>query len=436
MEIAYSVAVMGDIHAAVRAALLQAPEVETGGVFFGTHSDRAIRIETWRPIACEHSQGPSLIFTGRDRVELACLIEVARRSADLKELEPLGWFVSHPRTGVSLTPSDIEIYNGFFPYPWQVTLALQPATNGKTRAGFFAREAGGNLRSAASYLEFELEPVDVPAPVASSSIFSWAESSQSSEPPAENKLAGPPASYVPPAGPRAVTPHPQDVSEPRGSIEDAPVTGFWSRIGRLPAGWLWAIPVLLVLAVGAVLLLKQRSSPSLEPFSLRVFDSQRTLQVEWDRNTPLMSQARTAVLDIRDGGKSTRYAMSPDEIHAGSMSYVRQTGDVDLVMTVYPATGPAVQGFGRLLAPPDAPANKAANTGAPSGNTAAPPNAPGMEELRAERDALRDQVARLEEQVRKEAAEKNRLQDLTRILENRLQIGGNPTPRAEIKQDK
>ena len=57
-------------------------------------------------------------------------------------------------------------------------------------------------------------------------------------------------------------------------------------------------------------------------------------------------------------------------------------------------------------------------------------------ELRGERDALRAQVARLEENARKEAAEKNRLQDLVRILENRLNLGANPNSGSDAKQDK
>ena len=36
----------------------------------------------------------------------------------------------------------------------------------------------------------------------------------------------------------------------------------------------------------------------------------------------------------------------------------------------------------------------------------------------------------------KEAAEKNRLQDLVRILENRLNAGPNPNPGSDTKQDK
>jgi len=420
LEVEYSPAVLSEIAGAARAALREAPkgELEIGGVLFGEHEAGSIRIQTWRPIDCQHTEGPSLRLLARDRVELACLLELARRTGgDLKDLQPVGWFVSHPRAGVRLSPSDLEIFNGFFPYPWQVTLAFQPVAEGCARAGFFVREAGGRLKSDSSYREFEIEPRDLPAPAETVPIFSWAGSSQPLDPPAERKASAISANQEP-LGIR----HVADIQMP-DIAADSQEQGSFKR-GR----WLWAIAILLRLGIGGFLL-KQRSSPRFESFPLRVFDARQTMQVEWDRNAALMQGARSAVLDIRDAGKSTRFALSPDEIRAGSMSYARQSGDVDLVMTVYPPTGPAVQGFGRLLAPPDAPGKKQGET-PPS---AAPSDAT---ELRAERDALRAQVTRLEENVRREAAEKNRLQDLVRILETRLNVGSNPNSGSDTKQDK
>ena len=425
LQVEYSLAVLTEIAAAARAALLEAPKgaaLEMGGVLFGTHEVSSIRIHTWRPIDCQHSEGPSLRLLARDRVELACMLELARRTEDLKDLQPVGWFVSHPRAGVRLSPSDLEIFNGFFPYPWQVTLALQPVAEGRTRAGFFAREAGGSLNSDSSYREFEIEPLDLPAPAETVPIFSWAGTSQRLELPSERKPSSISASH----DAAVIRPIP-NIQMP-AMAKDSQTQGFLKRV-RLPPGWLWAVPILLTCGSGG-LLLKERSSPRFEPFPLRVFDSRQTMQVEWDRNSPLMQAARAAVLDIRDSGKSTRYALSPDEIRAGAMSYVRQSGDVDLVMTVYPPTGLAVQGFGRLLAPPEAPRKKPEDTAPP------PVAASDSTELRAERDALRAQVTRLEETVRKEAAEKNRLQDLVRILENRLNVGSKPSSGSDTKQDK
>jgi proteasome lid subunit RPN8/RPN11 len=420
VEVEYSLTVLSEIAAAARDALLEAPkgDLEIGGVLFGEHEAGSIRILTWRPIDCEHTEGPSLRLLARDRVELACLLELARRTEDLKDLQPVGWFVSHPRAGVRLSPSDLEIFNGFFPYPWQVTLALQPVAEGRARAGFFVREAGGSLKSDSSYREFEIEPLALPAPAETVPIFSWAGTSQRFEPPAERKPSGIAASQEPPAFRQVPDIKMPDVaadSQPQGS--------------RKRVRWLWAIAILLIAGIGGFVL-KERSSPRFEPFRLRVSDARQTMQVEWDRNSPLMQAARAAVLDIRDGGKSTRFALSPDEIRAGTMSYARQSGDVDLVMTVYPPTGPAVQGSGRLIATPDTPANKPGDTPPPSAA------ASDTTELRAERDALRVQVTRLEETVRKEAAEKNRLQDLVRILENRLNAGPNSNPGSETKQDK
>ena len=424
VEVEYSPAVLSEIAFAARAALLEAPkgELEIGGVLFGEHEAGSVRIQTWRPIDCQHTEGPSLRLVARDRVELACLLELARRSQDLKDLQPVGWFVSHPRAGVRLSPSDLEIFNGFFPYPWQVTLALQPLSEGCARAGFFVREAGGSLKSDSSYREFEIAPLALPAPAKAASVFSWAGTSQPFESPAEPASSSAPARAEP-----AVFRKVPEIQMPAVAADSQP-RRFLKGV-RLPSGWLWAIPILLIFGIGG-LLFKEKSPPRFEPFPLRVFDSRQTLQVEWDRSSPLMQAARAAVLDIKDGGKSTRYTLSPDEIRAGTMSYVRQSGDVDLVMTVYPPTGPAVQGSGRLLASPDERGKKTEDAPPPSvaaGDTT---------ELRAERDALRAQVARLEENVRKEAAEKNRLQDLVRILENRLGVGSNPNSGDASKQDK
>src|SRR6202035_2938961 len=84
-------------------------------------------------------------------------------NADLKDLRPVGWFVSHLREGVALLASDLEIYNGFFPEAWQVALVICPMSGGRAQAGFFAREADGKVQSEASYQSFDLAPLHSPA---------------------------------------------------------------------------------------------------------------------------------------------------------------------------------------------------------------------------------------------------------------------------------
>ena len=132
---------------------------EVAGVLFGTRREDLIRILTWRPIACDHTQGEGLRLSYNDRMNLAVQLEVARQNPDLKDLRPAGWFVSHAHGSVSLSPSDLEIYNGFFPEAWQVALVICPKGGGLAQAGFFVRENDQQMLTEASYQCFDLEPL-------------------------------------------------------------------------------------------------------------------------------------------------------------------------------------------------------------------------------------------------------------------------------------
>src|SRR5580692_8474389 len=164
--IEYPLEVMEEIRAFACDELLQLSHggEEVAGVLFGTRGEEQIRILTWRPIACDHSQGEGLRLSFNDRMNLAVQLEVARQNPDLRDLRPVGWFVSHVSGGVSLSPSDLEIYNGFFPEGWQIALVICPKGSGLAHAGFFLREADYQVSAEASYRCFDLEPMRL-APV-------------------------------------------------------------------------------------------------------------------------------------------------------------------------------------------------------------------------------------------------------------------------------
>ncbi len=146
---------------------------DVGGILFGTRRDDLIRILTWRPIACDRTQGEGLRLSYNDRMNLAVQLEMARQNSDLKDLRPLGWFVSHLQGEVALSETDLETYNGFFPESWQVALVLRPQEKGRARAGFFVREAEGKVQSEASHQCFDLEPLQLastPAPPVASTV--------------------------------------------------------------------------------------------------------------------------------------------------------------------------------------------------------------------------------------------------------------------------
>jgi proteasome lid subunit RPN8/RPN11 len=54
----------------------------------------------------------------------------------------VGWYHTHPRMGIFLSPFDTWLHNNFFPEPWQVALVVEPFTS---LGGFFIRQADGNL---------------------------------------------------------------------------------------------------------------------------------------------------------------------------------------------------------------------------------------------------------------------------------------------------
>ncbi len=121
--------------------------VEIGGVLFGKMENGCVRIETWRRIDCEYALGPSFTMSGKDRRGLTALLEQSG-------LEPVGWFHSHTRSDIELSPADVELYDSFFPGKRQIALVVRPVHLEPARAGFFFRDSQGRMETAASYREF------------------------------------------------------------------------------------------------------------------------------------------------------------------------------------------------------------------------------------------------------------------------------------------
>jgi proteasome lid subunit RPN8/RPN11 len=79
------------------------------------------------------------------------MFEIMEEKFPDKEL--VGWYHSHPKMSVFLSSYDLFLHNSFFPHPWQVALVLEPHS---TTAGFFIRDADGNLDNKAYYGFHEL----------------------------------------------------------------------------------------------------------------------------------------------------------------------------------------------------------------------------------------------------------------------------------------
>ncbi len=547
--IEYPLEVMEEIRAFSCNELLQLSHGgdEVGGVLFGTRRDDLIRILTWRPIACEHAHGPGLRLSYNDRMNLAVQFEVARQNPDLKDLRPVGWFMAHSRGSVSLSPSDLEIYNSFCPEQWQVTLVICPKGSGRAQAGFFVREAEDKIMSEASYQCFDLEPLHLgsaPAPrvpdaepfqLASSTppappdptaspvpgeqpapsnpSFASAQLARTSQPPPAAQslpgaepaptiqpvLSGEPAPSAPPvqmvpsanapvtqalpspqieqpvptvqpvpsgepapgappaqrmhsaSAPAAPLFHPAPMVEPEPIVEPEstlqPVqTALQERrppAQEVPAPfvpspsfemdervptherWLWAVPILLALGIAAFLLYQRRAPSPHDSIALRALAEAQTVQLAWNANSRAIRDSDGAEIEINDGGKSSQVSLTSDQLRQGKMSYLPQSRDVSFEMTVHPANGDPIHDSARLIAPvftlppaPTQPPQLLPSNPAPSNPFSS--NAPAAPA--AGQDALQQQITQLKEDLGKERARADELQNLVRILENRLRI--------------
>jgi hypothetical protein len=367
---------------------------DVGGVLFGLELDGVLRILTWRAITCEYAEGQVLRLSARDRMNLAVQMEAARRSPELKDMRPVGWFVAHPRGNVAMTRDDLENFSNFFPGSSQFTLVIVPGAEGHAEAGFFVREADGSVRSEESYRKFTLEPIQPTMQQATADVKPSAEVKPSVAPVAPVVAVSPPRREAPPV----------PVSVPAFGMDEP-----------LPARdrLLWAIPIALALGIAAWLLYQSQKPAHGPQLSFHVSAiNGRGAELAWDANSEAVRNAQRGELNITDGGESSQVALSSDQVHAGRMTYVARSGDTGFELVVYPATGAAIRESTRLIAPaaPDTPSVR---------DTPAAPAANLPDTRNAE---LEQQVEQLKQQLAKERSRSAELQNLVRILEARLGV--------------
>jgi proteasome lid subunit RPN8/RPN11 len=336
--IEYAPAALDGIRIAVSEAFFSIPRggAEIGGVLLGKWEAARLTISDYKPLDCEHAFGPSFTLSARDRASLAELIESVKTAGE----QVTGWYHSHTRSHIFLSEADRDIHTAFFREPWQVALVLRPDTFLPTRAGFFFREAGGAMRAESSYLEFTLDPLDAKA--GPSAVPDLQGVSPASEEPvdAPRNLGDPQPSPTPPP------PHATEtiVAErlPRFYDLNPPAPRRWPKV---------VIPLLMAAAIGAAayrtrdlwiprVMAITRATPRVAPQpagvpsaapGLNTVDLDGQLQIRWDRNSPVVSQAINGVLHIKGGPPSAEeIALDRDHLLSGVFTIARQSERVDV----------------------------------------------------------------------------------------------------------
>jgi hypothetical protein len=405
VDVEYSLIVIDEIRQVVADGFqrLQRGGIEVGGVLYGTHQDRTIRVTAMREIACEHARGPTFHLSDNDRAALTAQLARDKEDMRLEGLQVVGWFLSHTRSDVTLQQSDLDTYNAFFSEPWQVTMVVHPGRTGTMRAGFFVREADGSIKGERSYQEFNF-----PDRMAGVLDRPPRERRPSSDPTGERADRISTARY-------AEQPEATEKVEAAERIEyDAPTFGQPQRAvpqyapypntrRKIPWAIIAVVAAALVLAVVGLRFL----GPQLhvEPLSLTVIEHDGQLQIQWNHASQSIAGASGGTLDIVDGGEKRSIPLNRNALAQGSFTYMRRSGDVEVRLAVNISGGGRMEEASRFLGTP------------PEGVDASE-----MDAIKVERDALQDEVTRLRAQSGQQAARIQQLERTLVILQSRLGI--------------
>jgi proteasome lid subunit RPN8/RPN11 len=374
--------------------------IEVGGVLYGTREARTVRIQAMRPIACEHARGPAFLLSDKDRAALHEQLTADAEDPRLEGLISVGWFLSHTRSEIALTESDLEIFSIFFPAPWQVTMVVRPGRGGSMRAGFFVREADATVKNQRSYLEFNfpdrlagvLDRAPGPRPErVERKVPNYFRADTSSAAAAEKQTEG---ARVPTFGQPA----------------PAPDAGPHLLIARPPRRrWIWLVAwvvVLLALAVAGLRYWMPVSQPASDPLSLALVDHDGQVMIQWNPASKSVKNAARGSLQIMDGTETRTVALKPMDLAGGRSTYVRRSGDVEVRLTVEDSAGARVQEASRFLGRPPA----------------AVTNLQEKTDLEKRRNELEAEVARLRQANQDQALRIQTLERTLRILQTRLGI--------------
>ncbi len=387
IRIDYSVRVLEEISALSIEGLYRFRHggVEVGGILYGHASDRVVQILGYLPLACEHAFGPRFVLSDRDRALFRKLIEAPGHEPALAGLATVGWYHSHTRSPVCLSPRDLEIHERYFPFHWQVALVLRPENYAVSRAGFFVKEPDHSIRET-SYAEFPVrayrsertemeEPA--PEPVVAEHATPGEDSSGDAAAALEEEETETQSEVVPDYGAEA-----EEEPVPAEQAED--LLPSFARAVPQRRWRKWALIALAVCAAGGAVGVEEyyRLSAPQQPLSLWVADVGGQLLIEWDRASRPVKRAESGVLEIQDGKENVRIQIDADHLREGSIDYVRHSEIVDVRLKInQPGRGTA-QEFIRFV-----------------GQPVRRPDDPDTLALKAEIERLRADVAAKDEQL-------------------------------------
>jgi hypothetical protein len=94
-----------------------------------------------------------------------------------------------------------------------------------------------------------------------------------------------------------------------------------------------------------------RSRPEPVPISLTMSEHNRQIQVRWNHFSRIILEGVQGSIEIVDGKQSRSAALSADDLSRGNVTYMRQTGDVQIRLEVENAKGQKTQEVVHFIEP-------------------------------------------------------------------------------------
>lgn len=301
--------------------------VEVGGVLFGLRDQDTIRILAHRELPCQHALGPSFTLSGEDRSALAELLRAPDTDPELRSMQPVGWYLSHTRSDIRLREQDLELYEQYFPEPWQIALVLRPHRFDPLRAGFFFREPDGSVKADATRQEFLLLPVN-------------SKPDGSPPPEARSELVTP-----------EVTPPKSDDIPPEPPVPPVPQSVRARPVSRRRARWYWVAATTLALVAAGLLGIEKTARRS--DVSLQVVDlGNEHVRINWDHAARAIQQSAGGEVEIQDGAVKMRAPLSRELLLTGNVTYARTSGQVMVRLILRGADGRTIMEMASFTGPP------------------------------------------------------------------------------------
>ena len=300
---------------------------EVGGLLLGSSelTDRlTVRIEDYEPVPCSYMNGPSYLLSERDLHEFADSYDRWRSGPD-RRIYAVGYYRSHTRDGLSVTPEDMSLIKKYLPPPKSVALLIKPFATKVSVAGFFFWE-DGSMHTASTYLEFPFRRKELGG---GSSGAERVGTAMSRAPSVEDEQE---PGLLRPTGEVA----PESVREETAQI--AKPETFARK------GWVWIPLSFIFLFLGVLLgfqaalsLQKKPLIDSLDPYSLAlsIAKSGDGLNIRWDRQAQAIRGAQHGTLLISDGAYRKQLDLDPSHLQIGSVIYRRVSDSVTIRLEVF-----------------------------------------------------------------------------------------------------